>query len=981
MGSTSLSRRFGPAALGLAALLLAGGVTVSLAMDRAATERQALREVGLLADTMAVQASALLGGLDRAVLGLAQLMASQAPPDDVSLALATRESALQDGVVLAVLRPDGSIEFATAAGHRRLAGLQHGAVTAVAASRQLTLGTPLRSVNGPVLPLTQLLPDDRVVLALLPLRLLEGLYAQLDLGADHIVALLDQDGRLVTRIPAAPPEAVGQDFRDAATVALGPQPHQGWNGRVVSPIDNQRRFTAWRPVPGYPAVVAFGRGDDSAMVQWTRRAWMGGSLTLLAIAAAGLGMLLVGREARRRLDAQAAATTRLEQLARGSAGIAAVSELPALLSHVSQLTREALRAPFACVTLHDGDRQEQSSKQQVINLAPRHGLSAPMLDRLERWATDRERAAEAAPRIWPAGADGLPARACIGLRDEQGQPLGALSVAAAPGDEAGFQADEEAMLAQFARLAEIAIRNRGLIAAAHRAAEEAGSARERVERLLEAVSDGFVALDASWCITYANTAALRLAGRTREEVLSQPIWDLYPELTELEVFENLQTVASRGQPLEFEQHLEAPQRWFEAYAFPAADGVAVFFREVTEARRNQYRMRQSQRMETVGRLAGSVAHDFNNLLTVVAGNAEMLEEDLEHDPGARHAAVLIRDAAERGRTLVRQLLAFAGHQPEVTPREVAPEELVDRLMPLLRRLLGAKVRLDVRKMQQDLPRLRLVPEQAENAIINLAVNARDAMPDGGTLTLTLEAVELDAGALLEVPDARPGRFLRLTVSDTGTGMTPEVMAHALEPFFSTKGADHGAGLGLVSVNSFARENRGLLQLTSIPGQGTDVALILPEAWTPEPVPEAIEPPLPRGDESVLLVEDEAALRQTLARQVSALGYRVTAVEGGPQALAALDDGLRPDLLLSDVILPGGISGPRLAQLLRQRLPAMRVLLISGYALREMEEVNGMPLLAKPLNGAVLAHQLRQLLDTSPAHITLKFGAEHTQGLV
>ena len=991
LGSSAiLSRRLGLVALGVTTLLLTGGVTLSLAMDRAATERQVMREIGVMADNVAAQADALLGGMDQALLTLAQLEAAHLPRELVAAALATQEGTLANGVVLALLQGDGLPDIATESGRRRLVGLEHGALARLAAALPAepqagppVLNGPFRSTFGDLLPMVRRLPDGRIALALLPLRLLEQFFTRLDLPAGSSMALLDRANRLMARVPPGPPEAIGLDLLQAPRQAAPEQPAQGWNGRVVSPIDQMQRFTALRPVPDHGIAVAVGLDGSDALAQWARRAWLGGGLTLLALATAGIGLLLVSREARRRLRAQADATARLERLARGSAGIAAVSELPALLGHIGRLAREALSAPYACVILRDSEQQDASASQRAISLAPEGGSPSPLSPAvaalLETWATEPARAADALPRLWPAE-DGLPARACIGLRDEQGRVLGALAVAGHP---VGFLPDDEAMLAQLARLAEIAIRNRGLIAAAHRAAEEASTARERLERLLEAVSDGFVALDAGWCFTYANGAALRMIGHAREDVIGRSIWALYPELIGMEAFEHLQAVASRGQERDFEQNFEAGQRWFEAHAFPAADGVAVFFRDVSEARRAQHQMQQGQRMEAVGRLTGSVAHDFNNLLAVITGNAEMLEEDLAHDPGGRHSAWLIRDAAERGTALVRHLLAFAGHQPRLKPEEVVPEVLLDSMMPLLRRAVGQKVQVNL-VLGNDLPRLQLMAGQAENAILNLAVNARDAMPDGGVLTLAAEAVTLEEEALDGFPEARPGRFLGLTVSDTGFGMAPDVLKRATEPFFSTKEKGQGAGLGLASVLSFARQNGGVLRLDSLPGQGTRVLLLLPESEAPAVAVSAPHLPPPRGDEEVLLVEDEPALRHSMAAQLTRLGYHVTAAEGGPQALAMLDEGLCPDLLLADVILPGGISGPRLAVMMRERLPELRVLLVSGYALPDAEMHLGLEdvtLLAKPLDASTLAFHLRRLLNAPAAPLRLQSAESHARGLV
>jgi signal transduction histidine kinase len=983
----AFSRRFGFTVLGAASLLLCGGMSFYLMLDRVATERQVLRQVGVLADTMAAQAGALLNGLDQTLLGLGYVASPSEQPALMAALLSVRENATPDGVVLAVLTPDGEVRLATQVGQRRIAGLQYGALAELVGAMpesqpigQLWVGRPVRSVAGPLLPMLQRMEDGGIALALMPLRLVEGFYAGLDLQPGSSIALIDDQARLLARRPPMTQQHIGDPIPHIARLMEFVRRQESWSGRSASVLDGQSRYLAVRPVPGQPMAIIAGFRDKEAMAPWVSRAWLGAGLTLLAIATAAAGMMLVAREVRRRLRAQAVVTARLEMLAQGSAGIATTAELPALLGHVGRLARETLAAPYACVVLH-GD--EPSTQQHAITVDPSAALPLWQLTALEAWSTAKPGQGEndgeapgATPRLHEAEPGGLPARANIALRDETGQPLGALCVA---GKAGGFSADDGAMLAQLARLAEIAIRNRGLIAGMRRSAEEASSARVRIERLLESVTDCFVALDAAWCFTYANAAALRLM-RRRHTVIGRSVWALYPALAELPIFAELHAVASRGQAREFEQHLERRQRWYHVNAFPAGDGIGVFFRDVTEQRQAQRRAQQSQRMEAVGQLTGGVAHDFNNLLAVIIGNAEMLEDDLAGDPARHHAASMIREAGERGADLVRHLLAFASHQPQVV-RDVAPQALLEGLLPLLRRSVGGKVKI-VTRIGGDLPVLRLDPGQVENAILNLAINARDAMPGGGILTLAMSAVELEPAALRGFPMARPGPFLRLDISDTGTGMLPDVLEQATEPFFSTKGHGRGAGLGLATVYTFATQNLGVLRLHSVPGQGTRVTLLLPRvapagtaphagAGTTAPAATTLTAPVltgadapPRGREHVLLVEDEAALRDSVTRQLRQLGYQVTALSGGPEAVAALDEGLRPDLLLSDVIMPGGISGPRLADLARQRLPNLPVLLMSGYALAEGAAgmAAGDAIIAKPCDSATLAANLRSLLD-------------------
>ncbi|MBI1684266.1 response regulator [Caulobacter hibisci] len=334
-------------------------------------------------------------------------------------------------------------------------------------------------------------------------------------------------------------------------------------------------------------------------------------------------------------------------------------------------------------------------------------------------------------------------------------------------------------------------------------------------------------------------------------------------------------------------------------------------------------LRQSQKLEAMGSLTGGVAHDFNNLLTPILGGLDMLQRRGLEDARAPRIIAGALASAERARTLVHRLLAFARRQP-LRPVAVDLAELVSGMRELLLTTLGPQVRLDL-AMEPDLPHALADANQIEMALLNLAVNARDAMPGGGALTIAARRQAPPADIV-----AAPGDFLRLSVIDTGVGMDAATLARAVEPFFSTKGAGHGTGLGLSMVHGLAEQLGGKLRLESRPGQGARVDLWLPVAEAPalgDPAPAPAVGHLASG--AVLLVDDEALVRAATADMLVDLGYRVVQAASAADALSMLEDGFEPDLLVTDHLMPG-MSGTDLArQILTKRdLP---VLIVSGYA--------------------------------------------------
>ncbi|WGG51853.1 PAS domain-containing sensor histidine kinase [Rugamonas sp. DEMB1] len=351
-------------------------------------------------------------------------------------------------------------------------------------------------------------------------------------------------------------------------------------------------------------------------------------------------------------------------------------------------------------------------------------------------------------------------------------------------------------------------------------------------------------------------------------------------------------------------------------------------REVAERNKAEELLRQAQKMEAVGQLTGGVAHDFNNVLQIIYGNLQLLQQD-GADPRSAQRLETAIGAVERGAKLSSQLLAFARRQP-LRPQVVDLGRLAVDMEGLLRRALGEAVALEWR-LAPGLWNTLVDPGQMESVILNLAINARDAMGGSGRLRVRLANVELDASFVGQLPELPPGQYVRLTVSDTGCGMSAEVMRRAFEPFFTTKPLGEGSGLGLSMAYGFVKQSHGHIKLDSRPGRGSRVRIYLPRSEQAAPrLAAAAAEPVAGGSETVLVVEDDAALRATVVDMLVALGYRVLQAGSGDQAWLLLQAGARVELLFTDVVMPGALRSPELARLARSVLPDIAVLFTSGY---------------------------------------------------
>jgi PAS domain S-box-containing protein len=388
--------------------------------------------------------------------------------------------------------------------------------------------------------------------------------------------------------------------------------------------------------------------------------------------------------------------------------------------------------------------------------------------------------------------------------------------------------------------------------------------------------------------------------------------------------------------------------------------------DITKRLSVEAQLRQSQRLEAVGQLTGGVAHDFNNLLTVIMGNAEMLTEKLSGNPGLHNLAEMILSAALRGAELTGRLLAFARRQA-LDPKAINPNKLVSGMHDMLRRTLSENIEIQLVQGTDVWPAL-IDPGQLEDALLNLCLNARDAMPHGGRLTIETANARIDPDSASEYGDVEAGQYVVITVTDTGSGIAPEDLNRVFDPFFTTKEFGRGTGLGLSMVYGFVKQSRGHIKIYSEVGHGTAIKIYLPRATRIDGEPE--ESPAPPADilgtEKILLVEDDEFVRKYATNQLTALGYQVLSARNGAEALELLGQVPDVDLVFTDVIMPGGISGRELAEQAVKLRPAVKVLYTSGYTENAIVHTGhldkGVHLLSKPYRRSELAQKVRAALS-------------------
>ena len=509
---------------------------------------------------------------------------------------------------------------------------------------------------------------------------------------------------------------------------------------------------------------------------------------------------------------------------------------------------------------------------------------------------------------------------------------------------------------------------------AHKAAEDALRTRELEFRIVMDNSPAAVFLkDMEGRFLQVNQRFEEWYGRAAAEVLGKTSYDVFPKeyadpfaAQDREVLESMRVV---------ERELQVPfadgsVRDVRSTKFPVLDtggmcrGVATFNTDITDHKRTAEQLHQAQKMEAVGQLTGGVAHDFNNLLAVILGNAELADIEFGDDGPLSEYMATVGQAAGRGAELTQRLLAFS-RQQALRPKEVDVAALAAGMTSLLRRTLGETITVETRA-SADIWTVEVDRGQLENALLNLAINARDAMPSGGHLTIEARNTRIDQRMTETDPGLTPGNYVVLAVGDTGEGMPAAVVARAFDPFFTTKDVGKGSGLGLSMVYGFVKQSGGHVEIESAAGHGTTVRIYLPKSEGGRPANEkdapSKNPPRGRG-ETVLVVEDDASVRRLVVNILGELGYRTIDAEDGAGALAILEHSPKIDLLFSDMVLPGGMTGLEIAEQAKRSRPGIKILFMTGYTESRAELADmDVELIGKPFRRTAVAEKVRAALD-------------------
>lgn len=497
------------------------------------------------------------------------------------------------------------------------------------------------------------------------------------------------------------------------------------------------------------------------------------------------------------------------------------------------------------------------------------------------------------------------------------------------------------------------------------------AARAEMDTVFSAISDAVFSLDRQWRFAFLNPEAERVLERPASELLGKVVWEEFPELAETGFYQRYREAREKGESVTMERFYRPLKKWFVIKAYPHKDGMTVYLQDFTRQKEMEERLRQAQKMDALGQLTGGIAHDFNNLLTVILGNIDMLMTHLQSAPDdVRGHADVIRVAGERAAELTHRLLAFARRQP-LNPQQTDVNALVSEAKQLLERTVGEDISIELACSKELWPAM-VDPHELQNAILNLALNARDAMPQGGKLTIETANATLQQD-YADDHGMTAGNFIMVAVSDSGCGMSADIVAQAFDPFFTTKEEGKGSGLGLAMVYGFAHQSGGQVKIYSEPGVGTTVRLYLPRIEDDSSScyhagPKVTE--VAGGNERILLVEDDELVRRYAVSSLRQLGYEVSDFGDGGQALDALREAVsqsRPfALLLTDVVLAGGISGKEVATEAASIDPQMKLLFMSGYAENAIVHHGrldpGVNLLSKPFRTADLARKVREMLD-------------------
>lgn len=801
----------------------------------------------------------------------------------------------------------------------------------------------------------------------------------LSLGTDGSFGVVHIDGALMLRVPNQPsvqlpsgPATLLDSIRQNPEGGLA---ETRVDSGALFNIPQGIRYLAYRRVPNTPIVTYVAASQGQILEPWRAGAVLTiGQQILLSLLVVFL-VVWVNRTLKRRTVAEAEHLQRLDCLAALTAEFMTYRDQQALLQRAADAIREMIPSHQSTISFYKPGQTIDASPQAIS-----------LSDKYEKWRDYKAKATGTGiyrvvmntnkpMRLTQQELVQHPAWTNFGAEKKNHPPMRgwlAAPLVSQTGDNIGFaqlsdrvtgdyDGSDEAVLSQLAQVLSISLENLRLLA-------EAQDARDQLTKVFSATSDGVIVMDHDLRYLFANDAYCNMLGEPRENIVGRTIYERMPHGKHIHA--KLEQCRDTRKRIVFDTTFvdyNGTKRWIENQIYPMDDKIVGSVRDVTDRQAAEQKLMAAQRMDAVGRLTGGLAHDFNNLLAVVMGNAEILLMSLKDQAHVR-LAQLIRAAAARGGGVVNRLLAFARSQP-LDPKAIDVADAMHDVEGLLKSSTPENVSLSV-VHAAGLWEATADLAQLENVLVNLVMNARDALPEGGKITLEASNVSLDHTAAAEA-EVLPGDYVLVTVTDTGTGMRPEVLAKAFEPFFTTKDVGKGTGLGLSMVYGFAQQSGGSVRIKSEPNHGTEVRLYLPRAQdgvAPIPVSTVLHYD-PTGTESILLVEDDDLVRDFVEVMLRGLGYRVIAHGTSEGALAELSGGFKPDLLLSDVALNGPMTGPEMAEKILQQRPDLRVLFMSGYtenALSHHGRIDpGTQLITKPFRRHDLAIKIRAVLKAQP----------------
>ncbi len=818
-----------------------------------------------------------------------------------------------------------------------------------------------------------------VVAAVVSIDYLTNFYDALRRGEGGVVGISKDDGTVIARSPFRE-DYIGRALIDTQLFReMLPSADAGvYRAQFVT--DDTDRITAYSRVPDFPLVVYVGISATERLAAWRQRATIDGVIGLLAIFMLGGLTYFAERRTGERQREQEARVKQLTELTEVSVRLMECPDVGTALQLATDMARELVPShqavtsltehPSMAQTIHTVSFSEKYAAWNKYDETPDGSgiyrkvcednqpmrLTQAELETHSDWkgfGAARER--HSPMRGWLA----------VPLIADDGRNLGLIQLSdRMTGD---FTAEDQALIIELAHVTRLAIQRLKMSDQLRDAAATAERLRSEVESVLTSIRDAVYALDEDWRFTFLNRQAEILLERKAEDLIGRRKWDEFPEAVETELFTQYHKARDSNVDVDFRLYYQPLKGWFDVRAFPRKEGgLTVYFQDVSDILIQEEKLRQAQKLEAVGQLTGGVAHDFNNLLTVILGNAETLAEELTEHKQLRDLAKMTVTAAERGAELTNRLLAFSRKQA-LEPKVLSLSSQIHGMESLLRRTLPESIDIEI-VAAGGLWRAEVDPGQLESALLNLAINARDAMPDGGHLTIEMTNAALNEDYVALEQDLAPGQYVMIAVTDTGQGMSSEVLDRVFEPFFTTKEVGKGSGLGLSMVYGFVKQSGGHIRIYSEPGEGTSVKIYFPRARGGHELAATDRSggAIVGGNETILVVEDDELVREQLVARLIGLGYNVASVENGPLALKILDTIPDLDLLLTDIVLPGGMSGRVLADTLRESRPDLKVLFTSGYTENAIVHHGrldpGVELLSKPYRREQLAAKVRKVLD-------------------